>query len=158
MLKQIVYPKSYHCPRGQEEDNDYLRDVALVTKVFDIPDEFGLSAGYTPRGVEIRPKSKITVSPDFTGLDSRVQRYLEQNNTLPPLISEALKPLKRYFVGATYEFDLLEEGGKEKLFIKILTTLTAEEALTHLDVFDKSWWFKQSKTARRQLEFVLEFM
>lgn len=159
MYKQIIYPKSHHCPRGQEPLVDYLRDVEYLTRIY--------SDNSEPTQLTVKAKTEQSKSPELkkldklskmSKLDSTALRYLEKQIPLVDVLIEGVANLRKIFgQNGIFSFDLLDEHGKEKLFVKIHTKSSADDALQKLDLFDNAWWFNQSKAARQHLEFVLEF-
>lgn len=153
MYKQITYPKSHHCPRGSDELRNYLDDLEFATKFVR---ENSNIVGKSVKPGATKPSSlKIDKYPEP---ELEVVQYLHQYTTLVDVLERSVPQLIAHFGSqVACEFDLLEEGQHKKLFVKILTKLSADEALERLDAFDKNWWFKESIDARRNLEFVLEF-
>lgn len=91
-------------------------------------------------------------------LGDDVTNYLRKYPFLIQILTLAVEPLQKAF-GEGYKLstEIIDEGGRQKLFAVVTTSSRAEAALERLDEFDRSWWFGVPDRVRNFLEFTVDF-
>lgn len=92
---------------------------------------------------------------------SEVKNYIRHNSLLVNVLLEALAKIRSYF-GEDSQIALEvvcdPEDGDTKLFAFILTSLSAQDALTQRDRMDEDWWLEASYRAQGKLIIDVEFI
>lgn len=90
--------------------------------------------------------------------DKDVEEYLTEYPFVIQTLALAVGAIEREFDGEySLSAEILDEGASRKLFAVITTTKPAEEALSSLDEFDRTWWFRIPSRVRNFLEFTVDF-
>ena len=91
-----------------------------------------------------------------------VKRFLLKNKFLFATLSEIPNQIYNYF-GEGQEISLKvsfepESIGISELWVEILTTLSAQEAMPVLDEFDEHWWHENMNKVAGRLNITLKFV
>ena len=92
-----------------------------------------------------------------------VTDFLSRHDFLVDLLIEAREHIRTHFGPDTPTalevfYDLDDELGEPELVALIETTLSAEEALLHLDRLDEAWWLDAVQRGRFILMITLRFV
>jgi len=91
-----------------------------------------------------------------------VEPFLMNNSFLIDLLNEAAPKLQEYFGNnVRVRLEMFSDpvaANDSELFARVLTELSASEALGLLDRFDNEWWFDASSRARCLLNFALRYV
>ncbi len=90
----------------------------------------------------------------------KVQRFLEDNQFILPLLLLSRLYIERYFPGAEVLLDIetdADEGKDQQLVALIVTSLSPDEAFQHLQEFDEQWWLDVIDQTQMKLSISLEF-
>ena len=113
--------------------------------------------------------SERAAETDLSDLDimycigsEEVATFLTKNEFLVRLLNEAAPKLQKHFgdsVRVHLEvFSDPDQASDGELFARVLTTLSARQALSILDRFDKEWWFRASLRSKCLLNFALRYV
>jgi hypothetical protein len=89
-----------------------------------------------------------------------VEKYLDENPFLVPLLAEAGRILPRHFPDATLRLEVVidpEVPNEKQLVLSIAPRLPAPEALAVLRRFDEGWWLDRLPEAQDRLAITLTF-
>jgi len=84
---------------------------------------------------------------------NEIRDFLQDNEYLNPLLSDAYNNLQSYFPGSTI-FMEVEHG---ELVISVGTKLPPEQAIENLDKFDEEWWLDACIDSRAKLCITVEY-
>ncbi len=113
----------------------------------------------------IAPAERIAPLADLYRFNDReaVTSFLQRHDFLVDLLIEAREHIRTHFgpdTPAALEvvYDPEDEHGEPELFARIETTLSAEEALLHLDRLDEGWWLDAVQRGRFILQIDVRFV
>jgi len=84
---------------------------------------------------------------------NEIRDFLNDNNYLIPLVSDAYSNLQKYFPGSAV-FMEVERGD---LVISVVTELSPEEATSKLYQFDEDWWLDACIDSRARMCITVEY-
>lgn len=84
---------------------------------------------------------------------NEIRDFLEINDFLSPLVSEAHGRLQNYFPNST----IFMEVDQNELVISVGTSFSPEEADRRLQKFDEEWWIDKSINSNARLCITVEF-
>ncbi|MDD2755026.1 MAG: hypothetical protein PHS80_05785 [Methanothrix sp.] len=84
---------------------------------------------------------------------TEIRDFLEANDFLNPLVSEAHDQLQKYFPYST----IFMEVAQNELIISVGTSFSPEEADERLHNFDADWWIDESINSKAKLCITVEF-
>jgi hypothetical protein len=84
---------------------------------------------------------------------SKIRVFLEDNEFLDPIITEAYGKLQKHFPSSAIFMEVVQN----ELVISIGTTLSPEDADEKLDSFDEEWWIDASARSNARLCITVEF-
>jgi hypothetical protein len=92
---------------------------------------------------------------------SSVSNFIQEHQELVSLLNEAYQEIKKYFPSEDLRLELVSDpeiAEDQQLFIYVLTSLSATDALKKLDEFDGQWWLERIDRANGLLNFNLGFV
>ena len=94
--------------------------------------------------------------------DAAVRVYLANNSSLYKLLEEAHERIRKYFgPDARVVLDAIKDSEmdeNERLFAFIQTSLSADDALDHLDELYEQWWLDRLSTVQPKMSIDVEFV
>jgi hypothetical protein len=131
-LKQIMHERFYQM-------TTFENDVASTLILTDEKNLNSMIATYNSM-YQLREPSEIRV-------------FLEDNDFLNPIITEAYGKLQKHFPSST----IFMEVEQNELVISVGTTLSPQEAKEKLDKFDEEWWLDNCMQSHAKLCITVEF-
>ncbi len=94
--------------------------------------------------------------------DGEVKRFLLRNQFLIEVLKEIPTQICNYFgnnqaISLRVSYDP-DSFGSSDLWVDILTTLSAQEAIPLLDEFDEQWWLENMNRVSGELNITLKFV
>ena len=86
--------------------------------------------------------------------------FLGDNRQIVGLVAEARYKIREYFPYEELFLDIItypDSIGETKLVINISTTLSSDEAISKLDLFDENWWIDASEGYGTELCIQVEY-
>jgi hypothetical protein len=107
---------------------------------------------------------KFDLLSEFYQFNNEVEvtQFLQKNKFLLSTLLE-IPPHIYDFFGAPQELSLRvsyepESKGFSELWVEIITTLSAQEAMSILDEFDEHWWLEKMNGVAGKLNIILKFV
>lgn len=98
----------------------------------------------------------------YESIGNEVDRFLTKNAFLVKVLNESVPTLQKHFGDEVkVQLEIFSDPDKtteQELFARVLTRLSAAEALDLLDLFDEDWWLDASPDAKCLLNFGLRYI
>jgi|WetSurMetagenome_2_1015567.scaffolds.fasta_scaffold117483_2 hypothetical protein len=132
----------------------------ILTPISLLSNKLNLSniMGFGTDSIETNEKNLNFMMATFSDMyklrrPNEIRDFLEANDFLNPLVSEAHDKLQEYFPNST----IFMEVDQNELVVSVGTSFSPEEADERLHNFDVEWWIDASENSKARLCITVEF-